>query len=109
MGDVNIELFDMNDKLIESVNDKNNDGKFKVKIQEHIRDDAELIQILDGLHPEKQATINNNNWWEIFVTDKDGAFHDLSAIVDDTDNILEAIASTILSLKYIIIDLEKKI
>lgn len=85
-GDVNTTLLDKKNNEIAYVKDKNNAGSFYWEMREHIKNDKELIKyIRDG-----SLVLDNNNWWEVFVYDNSGNFHDIMCCLD-SDYLLDAI------------------
>ena len=57
----------------ECFKDKNNGGIFYGEMSWRFKNDDELYEAID----KGELTFDNNNWWECFVYDKDGEFHDL--------------------------------
>jgi hypothetical protein len=63
----------------------------------YFRSDKVLNKILEGEHPLYYLAIENNNWWECFVTDAQDNFHDLMWALSD-DDIFSAIDEVLGSL-----------
>lgn len=61
------------------VKDKNNAGWFYHEMHNDIKSDQELYHAIQN----GDLVIDNNNWWECFIYDKDGKFHDLMWALDD--------------------------
>ena len=86
------------------VKDKINAGVFRHEMFPYFRSDKVLDKILEGEHHLYYLAIENNNWWECFVTDPQGKFHDLMWALNDNDifnainEVLENLDDTI---KYI--------
>ena len=53
--------------------DKNNSGRFYGEMSYLYKNDDELYEAID----KGELVFDYNNWWECFVYDKDGEFHDL--------------------------------
>ena len=73
VGDVKVEVADENDNYVGYVKDKNNAGIFYKEFRHFIRDDKHLVKLIADNH----IIFENNNWWECFIYDKNGVFHDL--------------------------------
>ena len=57
----------------ECFKDKNNAGRFYGEMSWRYKNDDELYDAIES----GKLVFNYNNWWECFVYDKDGEFHDL--------------------------------
>ena len=53
--------------------DKNNSGRFYGEMSYCYKNDNELYDAID----KGELVFDYNNWWECYVYDKDGNFHDL--------------------------------
>ena len=105
-GDVCADLLrkdDPGDSLL-YVKDKQNAGRFGEEIQTYITTDKELNSALCHSHPQYQLLLDNNNWWECFVIDPSGGFHDLMWCLD-SDSIISAIAEVIAGMDETIAEL----
>ena len=60
------------------VKDKNNTGYFYHEMSTDIKDDDELYNAIDS----GDLIIDNNNWWECFIYDRNGNWHDLMWALD---------------------------
>ena len=80
VGDVIGRLYDENDNEIAYIKDKNNGGYFENEMQYYIKDDTILLDLLD----KNKLVFDYNNWWECFVIDDKGNFHDLMWVLDST-------------------------
>lgn len=96
-GDVNFKLIRKeDDSQLFYVKDKENRGSLYHELCHYIKDDEEFQKLLDNEHPDYYAEIDNNNWWECFVT-IGGVFYDLMWCLD-ADTIEEAIGEVYTSL-----------
>ena len=105
-GDVCADLLrkdDPGDSLL-YVKDKQNAGRFGEEIQTYITTDKALNSALCHSHPQYQLLLDNNNWWECFVIDPSGGFHDLMWCLD-SDSIISAIAEVIAGMDETITEL----
>ena len=68
------------------VKDKNNAGWFYNEMCNDIKSDKELYEAIEI----GDLVFDYNNWWECFIYDKDGNFHDLMWVLD-ADYLDEAI------------------
>lgn len=107
IGDVYAELFkstplvdeDLSwDDLIETIKDKGNQGVFGEVIGHYIKDDEELMALINDNHPEYRLNLDYANWWECFVTDPQGDWHDLMWDLDST-SLNDAIAEVLEALQ----------
>ena len=57
----------------ECYKDKNNAGRFYGEMSWRYKNDDELYEAIK----KGELVFDYNNWWECFVYDKDGEFHDL--------------------------------
>jgi hypothetical protein len=80
VGDVIGKLYDENNNEIAYIKDKNNGGYFENEMQYYIKDDTILLDLLD----KNKLVFDYNNWWECFVIDDKGNFHDLMWVLDST-------------------------
>ena len=62
------------------VKDKNNAGFFYNEMKQYLKDDAALYRAIN----EGSLLIDNNNWWEAFIIDPEGKFHDLMWDLDSS-------------------------
>lgn len=60
------------------VKDKNNAGRFYNEMNDCIKNDKELYKSIDN----GDLDISNNNWWECYITDPNGNFHDIMWCLD---------------------------
>lgn len=77
-GDVYVE-YAPNGEYKTSVKDKNNAGAFYTEMRNYLKNDEELYKAIDN----GDLLIDYNNWWECFIIDQDGNFHDLMWDLDD--------------------------
>lgn len=89
-GDMIATLFDEKENELAYCKDKNNGGTFYWEMGQYIKNDKELTKAISG----GRLIIDYNNWWEVFVIDKDGKWYDL---MWDLDNgyLMDAIEETI--------------
>ena len=86
IGDVCASLLsNHDDRQLCYVKDKNNAGVFRCEMQQYFRTDKVLDKLLRGEHHSYYLSIENNNWWECFLTDPQGNFHDLMWVLNDDD------------------------
>lgn len=100
-GDVRVCLFSKNGGEIHYVKDTNNAGVFKHEMFPYFRSDKVLNQAAGNEHSKYELTVSNNNYWECFVTDPQGNFHDLMWVLD-AGNVFEAVEETLENLSGII-------
>lgn len=60
------------------VKDKNNAGWFYNEMRNYIKGDKELYEAINN----DDLIIDYNNWWECFIIDPQGNFHDLMWALD---------------------------
>lgn len=77
IGDVYAE-YAPNGKYETHVKDKNNAGVFYNEMSSYLKDDADLYAAIQN----GDLIIDHNNWWECFITDPQGNFHDLMWCLD---------------------------
>jgi len=75
-------------------------------VSSYIRSDEALNKMLNYEHQKFYLEMHDNNWWECFLTDSDGEFHDLSWVLDG-DGLFEVINEVIGSLDEIINNLKE--
>ncbi|MBR1377331.1 MAG: recombinase family protein [Bacilli bacterium] len=75
--------------LIAHVKDKNEVGAFKDEMSLYIKDDNELLDILNEKHELYELDIDNNNWFELSFYNKDGEIE--YDDVMDSDSLKEAV------------------
>jgi len=74
LGDVYATLNDpVDNHEISYVKDKGNNGNFYCEMNSFIKNDDDLAKKINN----SELVLDNNNWWEISVVDKDGDWHDL--------------------------------
>jgi hypothetical protein len=101
-GEIRASLFAKpNDKEVCECNDRSSAGLFKQNMAPYFRSDKVLNESLNGGHHLYWLAIDNNNWWECFVTDPNGNFHDLMWALSH-DSLFEAVAEVIGNLDEII-------
>ena len=81
--------------------DKNNSGRFYGEMSYYYKNDDELYEAID----KGELVFDYNNWWECFVYDKNGEFHDLMWDLD-ASNLDEAIEEVKENIKGVIQNLE---
>lgn len=79
---------------LEYVKDKGNRGEFGAMLRRYVDSDEHLSQILAGQDDEYSIELQNNNWWEVFVVDPQGQFHDLMCVLD-SDKLFDAVKEVI--------------
>lgn len=86
-GEVNVTLLDQNDEVICEYRNKAGDGTYESdEIRRYVTDDKHLNELRES----GQLIIENNNWIEFFISDKNGNFI-TSVLEEGTDNVLEAL------------------
>ena len=63
------------------VKDKNNTGYFYNEMRDVLKSDDALYKAIEN----GDLIIDNNNWWECFIIDPKGNFHDLMWALDADD------------------------
>ena len=101
IGDVYIE-YAPNGQYESHVKDKNNAGWFYNEMCNIIKSDKELYEAVE----KGDLIINNNNWWECFIIDPQGNFHDLMWALD-SDYLDDAIKEVEENLEDIIKQIEE--
>lgn len=89
IGDVYVEYYE-NGEYKTRVKDKSNGGCFWHEIACYIKNDEELYKAIEN----QNLIFDYNNWWECFIIDPQGNFHDLMWALD-ADYIDEAIDEVI--------------
>ena len=90
-----------NGEMSECFKDKNNSGRFYVEMSYYYKNDDELYEAIN----KGELVFDYNNWWECFVYDKNGEFHDLMWDLD-ASYLDEAIEEVKANLKSVIQNLE---
>ena len=85
LGDVCVE-YAPHGKYLTHLKDKSNSGMFYHEIGYYLHNDKDLYAALKN----GDLRIDNNNWWECFITDKDGNEYDLMWCLD-SDYLTDAI------------------
>ena len=85
IGDIYAE-YTPNGEYQAHVKDKNNAGVFYNEMSYYLKDDKELYAAIEN----GDLIIDHNNWWECFIIDPQGNFHDLMWNLD-ADYLDEAI------------------
>lgn len=67
-------------RVLEYIKDKNNAGVFYNEMNYHLKNDNELYEAID----KEELIFDHNNWWECFVIDPSGEFHDLMWDLDSS-------------------------
>lgn len=100
IGDVYAEYYN-GKEYAARVKDKANGGNFYHVMSDYIDGDADLYDAIenDRLH------VDYNNWWECFVIDPQGNFHDLMWALD-SDYLDDATKEVEENLEYIIQQIE---
>lgn len=89
------------------VKDKSNNGVFYDEMHPYIKNDAELLLLLNDEHPKYQLYFDNNNWWDLCFCDSKGEEHyDYDAL--DYDSVLDAIIEVIEDFEDLIAEEEKE-
>ena len=101
IGDVYVE-YAPNGEYICRVKDKNNVGWFYNEMRNYIKDDKELYEAINN----DDLIIDYNNWWECFIIDPQGNFHDLMWALD-SDYLDDAIKEVEENLEDIIKQIEE--
>jgi len=96
-GDINASLIRLeDDAIIESVKDTRNSGAFYSEMSYYIKGDTELYAMENGEHPTYELVLENNNWFECFVSKLNDYNDYYSDVVDgNLIDILEDIESLI--------------
>ena len=100
IGDVYAE-YAPNGEYETHVKDKNNNGCFYSIMGYYFKNDNELYEALNN----GDLIVDNNNWWECFIVDPQGNWHDLMWALD-ADYIDEAIEEVSANLDDVINDIK---
>lgn len=102
-GDVYANLMDKWDggRSLFYVKDKNNRGLLADELIPYIRTDRELYAAMRGTHIRYLLEFGDNNWWECFLVDPEGNFHDLMLDLA-SDVVFEAVAEILTEMDRII-------
>lgn len=107
IGDVYADLYTAPDnRQLCYVKDKNNNGNFSSEMLSYFRSDRALTAVLSGESHRYRLDMQHNNWWECFVTDPKGVYHDLMWNLDE-DNLFHAIAEVLCGADEVISDMEE--
>lgn len=79
LGDVEATLLDEAGNFVVDVKDRNNAGAFAEVMRPYIHNDEELESDIC----DERMLFSYNNWFEVFVTDPAGRFHDLMWDLDN--------------------------
>ena len=91
LGDVYATLNDpVDNHEISYVKDKGNNGNFYCEMNSFIKNDDDLTKKINN----SELVLDNNNWWEISVVDKNGDWHDLMWCAE-SDDLYDAISECI--------------
>jgi hypothetical protein len=73
--------------------DKSNSGRFYEEMDYYLKDDDALYNALEN----DELVFGNNNWWECFVTDPEGNFHDIMWALDSVrlDDAIEEVKESL--------------
>jgi hypothetical protein len=105
-GDVYAEYYKGEECLI-YVRDKSNSGRFYDEMRYYINNDKELYEAINVVSPRGDSLlIDYNNWWECFIIDPQGNFHDLMWALD-SDYLDDAIKEVEENLEDIIKQIEE--
>lgn len=85
------------------VKDKNRAGVFYSEMSSYIKNDETLYKAIE----DRDLLFDHNNWWECFIVDPQGNFHDLMWALDD-DYLEDAIESVKVSFDEMIKFIEEK-
>lgn len=101
-GDVRAALSDVDGEELVYVKDKSNQGRFLDEMSVYIENDQQLLDLME----EGRLVFDNNNWWECFVIDLNGQWHDLMWDLDSM-NYFDAVDEIIENMDEVIGHLEK--
>ena len=105
-GDVYADLYmTQGGKHLCYVKDKNNGACFCSVMSPFMRSDRTLFDSMCDNPKSYRLELQHNNWWECFVTDAHGVFHDLMWALD-ADDLFGAVAEVLDGLDYTIKGLE---
>ncbi len=102
-GDVYADFTDKTDggHSLFYVKDKNNRGLLADELIPYIKTDKELYAAMCGTHKRYMLNLDYNNWWECFLVDEEGSFHDLMLALE-SDGVFDAVAEIIAGMDEII-------
>lgn len=83
------------DDVILNIIDKNNSGGFKREIEDFIKNDEELNDLILDDNPDYELVFGNNNWLEVFYDNGESDILDCATIDEAINNILENIKDKI--------------
>lgn len=103
IGDVYADFMDKADggRSLFYVKDKNNRGLLADELISYIKTDKELYAVMRGTHKRYMLDLTYNNWWECFLVDAEGGFHDLMMALE-SDGVFDAIAEIIAEMDEIV-------
>lgn len=110
-GDIDLTFIDKNtNNVVEEFKDKHNGGSLYNRLSHFIKNDKDLIAMLNNEHEKYECVMENNNWFEINYIDKDNNFQDLFGYdnVLNTD-MIDEIKDEIMENIDIWLDIVKKI
>lgn len=106
IGDIRCDLIAKHDTKINDIGykkgdvilniiDKNNSGEFKRKIEEFIKNDDELNDLILNDNPDYKLVFENNNWLEVFYDNGESDILDCATIDEAISDVLEKIKDKI--------------
>ena len=108
IGDVSLRLLLKEDShVVASVKDRANGGIFADEMAGYIENDAMLERLFKESDPKYAFEIDETNWYEMSVEDKEGNLH-YEYDTLDSELIFDAIAEVAGAMEEIINDLEKE-
>lgn len=101
-GDVRAALYADQGEELCYVKDRGNQGRFMDEMSYYIENDTQLLDLIE----DDLLVFENNNWWECFVIDPDGQWHDLMWDLDSM-NYFDAVEEIIAHMDEVIAHFEK--
>jgi len=101
VGDVKATLYKDGEPFA-YIKDKGNNGYFDSEMSPYIENDEDLYDLIG----HGDLIFDNNNWWECYVVDRTGQFHDLMWALDSS-NIYDAIEEVADHADEVIEEIEK--
>lgn len=83
-GQIRAKLFskDENGEVIEHAYVKGSGISFYQEMSEYIKNDEELVKIINNEHKTYQLEFDNNNWLEVDLLNNEGEYEELDIVLD---------------------------
>lgn len=90
IGDVYANLYEMCEDdpegwaYLKRIKDKSNQGMLGYEVEDYFENDRELYQAMNQEHETYWLDLSDGNWWECFMIDPTGQWHDLMWALDSS-------------------------